>query len=68
MICYCKREIGDGDRRIDVTVDVDWGTDDLRDPPPAKTTSFHSFDCLALWARDRAVQHDGVVVKEGEAA
>lgn len=68
MLCYCKREIGEGERRIVVSVVVDWGADDLRETPPAKTQAFHSFDCLALWAHDRAAQHDDVVVKEGEAA
>lgn len=67
VICYCKRDIADGDRHIVVTTTVDWGTDDLRETPPAKTATFHSFDCLASWAHDRALQHDDVVVKEGEA-
>lgn len=65
MICYCKRDIADGDRRIVVSVVVDWGTDDLRETPPAKTATFHSFHCLADWALDRAMAHDDVVVREG---
>lgn len=68
MICYCKRDIADGERRIVVSVVVDWGSDDLRETAPAKTGTFHSFDCLALWATDRAQTHDDVVVREGEAA
>lgn len=68
MICYCKRDIGEGDRRIVVSVVVDWGKDDLRESTEAKTAAFHSFECLALWATDRAAQHDDVVVKEGVSA
>lgn len=67
MVCYCKREIEDGERHIVAVVTVDWGSDDLRETLPAKTGTFHSFACLEQWARDRAEAHDDVVVKEGAA-
>ena len=68
MICYCKQKIGDGDRRIEFDLTVDWGQDDLRDKPEPKHYVFHSFACVAQWALDRSLTHDGVTVSEGEPA
>ena len=68
VICYCKQELADGARRITLTVELDWGADDLREPADAKRIDFCSFKCVEEWAHDRALAHDGVVVTEGEAA
>jgi hypothetical protein len=65
VICYCKNEIADTDRRITIAVTLDWGADDLRDTTTEKTTDFCSFACVEAWAHDRALAHDGVVVSEG---
>lgn len=64
-LCYCKQEIPDGARKIVVTVAVDWGKDDLRDPQEPKSYAFDKFACVADWANDRALSHDGIVVLEG---
>lgn len=53
------------DRRIMVNVSVDWGKDDVRAPWSGEY-QFCSFGCLEEWATDRAVEHDGRVVTEGE--
>jgi hypothetical protein len=67
VICYCKNEIADTDRRIAIAVTLDWGADDLRDTTTEKTIDFCSFACVEAWAHDRALAHDEVVVTEGEA-
>ena len=56
------------DRNVAVVVTVDWGAEDLRDKPDPKQYVFHSFACVAQWALDRSLAHDGVTVTEGEAA
>lgn len=53
------------DRRIMLNVSVDWGTKDVRAPWSGEY-QFCSFGCLEEWATDRAVDHDGRFVVEGE--
>lgn len=65
MICYCKRDIADGARRVTLELSMDWGNSDLREPAPPKRYLFCSFACVSQWAQDRALAHDGVVVTEG---
>lgn len=59
-------EIAEGQRRLDVTVAIDWGTDDARDDHE-KTVPFCSFKCLSAWAAGRAIAHDGRTVLKAEA-
>jgi hypothetical protein len=60
-VCFCGRDIGEGDRRIDATLTIDWGANDQRDNH-TKTVAFHSFQCLADWAARRAADHDSRVL------
>lgn len=62
-----RHDIADGQRRLDVTVDIDWGTDDERNTHE-KTLSFCSFAHLAAWAGERGIQHDGRTVLKAEVA
>lgn len=64
MVCYCKREMPDGVRRIHFAVSVDWGMKDLRADWQG-TYDFCSFKCVAEWAADRAAAHDAHVVTDG---
>lgn len=61
MLCYCKHEIEEGDRRLELTLRVDWGDEDEREDT-GKVIVFDSFACIAQWAWDRSAQHDGHVV------
>ena len=62
MVCYCKKPIHDGGRRLELR--VDWGADDLR-APWAGSYLFCSFACVRAWANDRSADHDGHAVVEG---
>jgi hypothetical protein len=59
MTCFCKRRIGDEDRRIDVALEIAWA-DERGDWQGVKT--FCSFSCLASWAFEKATQHDARAV------
>lgn len=59
-----RHEINDGDRRMDLSYKINWGTDDLRDEWQGAYT-FCSFKCLRDWADKRASEHDGTTLKEG---
>lgn len=58
-------EIADGQRRIDVTLAIDWGANDERNDHE-KTIPFCSFDCLSKYAAGRAIAHDGRTVLKAE--
>lgn len=58
-------EIPEGARKITLSMSVDWGEDDLREPWTGSYV-FCSFGCLEEWATEQAVKHDGRVVTEGE--
>ena len=61
-----RHTIAKGERRIDITpLAVDWGATDVR-PSWQGTYTFCCFECLAAWASERAADHDGRVVSEGE--
>lgn len=62
--CYCKRELADGDRKLVVSLDIDWGAKDLREKWSGEATAC-SFACLAKWATDRALEHDDRVLVDG---
>lgn len=62
-----RHEIQPEDRRLDVSIAIDWGELDERQDH-AKTSSFCSFACLADWAGARGIQHDGRTVLKAEAA
>lgn len=59
-----RHAIATGERRIELQFSVDWGADDLRDLH-VKPLVFCSFKHLSAWAAERAEQHDGAVVKDG---
>lgn len=54
-------EIADGERCVTVKVAINWGDADARANWDG-VYSFCCFDCLAAWAAEKAVQHDGRVV------
>jgi hypothetical protein len=59
-----RHEIAEGARKVTLTGTVVWGENDIR----AEWTGdyvFCSFGCLAEWATQRAIDHDGVVLREG---
>lgn len=60
-LCYCKTEIGPKDRRILLSVTVEWGHDDERDTG-TKGYEFCSFACVGQWTSDRSAAHDNHVV------
>lgn len=62
-----RHEISDEDRRLDVSVLIYWGDLDEREES-AKVSPFCSFQCLADWAADRGIAHDGRTVLKAEAA
>jgi hypothetical protein len=59
-----RHEIPEGDRRVSL-VRIDWGKADLREGWEGEYR-FCSFRCLAEWAAEKADQHDGRVLVEGE--
>lgn len=59
-----RHQISNGDRRLDITFTIDWGTTDLRDTN-SKVLTFCSFECLSEWATDRAAAHDNTTLIEG---
>jgi hypothetical protein len=59
-----RHEIPAGARRLELRFDVDWGDDDIRGSH-SKPLTFCSFGCLAGWAAERGVQHDGSTLKDG---
>lgn len=61
-----RHEISDQDRRLDVSVAINWGDLDEREES-AKVSSFCSFKCLADWAANRGIAHDGRTVLKAEA-
>lgn len=60
-VCYCKRELKDDERKLEIAFSIDWGDRDEREPH-TKRLVFCSFAHLADWATDRAVDHDETVV------
>ncbi len=66
-VCYCHKPLSDDGHVLTLTLDLDWGAADLREPA-GKTYEFCSFACIADWARDRAVANDDHVLVEGEPA
>ena len=60
-LCYCKNEIGEGDRRLELSLRVSWGDQDER-ADTGKAYVFCSFACVEAWAHDRSASHDGHVV------
>lgn len=61
-----RHEISGEDRRLDVSVAINWGDLDEREES-AKVSSFCSFKCLADWAGGRAIAHDGRTVLRADA-
>jgi hypothetical protein len=61
VLCYCKNEIQDGARTLNVNLTVDWGTEDEREQVN-KGYVFCSFRCVASWATDLADRWDNVAV------
>lgn len=59
-------EIADGGRKITLSALIVWGQKDLRDDWSGGYV-FCSFQCLSEWAAARAGDHDGVVLREGDA-
>lgn len=66
VVCTCKRTIATGDRRITLAAQVNWGQTDLREPWEG-VYEFCSFRCVAGWAQDRSMAHDGRFVQDGPA-
>lgn len=60
-----RHTIAPGDRKVTLTAVVEWGGGDLRDDW-AKDYAFCSFACLAGWAGEKAGEHDGVFVRDGD--
>lgn len=61
-----RHEINDGARKITIpALTVEWGAEDIRDDWTGPYV-FCSFGCLEEWATEKAVDHDGRVVKDGK--
>ena len=59
--CVCKQKLVDGGRLLTAAVEINWGADDAR-ADWAGERKFCSFKCLASWAAEKAVEHDGRTV------
>lgn len=63
-LCRCKHEIPAGDRKVEVELGIEWGTDDERaDWKGVKT--FCSFACLRDWAAEQVEKWDPVAEVSG---